>query len=305
LPKNKKYVLGVVLLMLFTSAATYLGTSVYYNYFSQNSSAYSITYSSDTVKLDSINKFKQARDLLKKNYYEDVSEDTLLEGAVAGMADSLGDPYTVYFTKEQMDRIADLSATSEESYSGIGVSITMGTDGLVIIIEPFEGSPALAAGVKQGDKIIKINEEDVTGLKDENAIVDLIKGPENTVVNITVFRPSEDKSIDFAITRKKITVELNIRSSVLDSNIGYIRIISFLDNNLSSIFDEHLNKLLDSGIEGLIIDVRDDPGGSYDQVVDIADRLLPRVRSFIRKTGIRILKKAFPIKHSLIFLWPY
>lgn len=273
--KNKSLVLGIILLIIFTSVITFFISSMIFTGWDRSNAQYGIKFDSGTVSAQNVKKFNQVKNILKKDYYENVDENTLLEGAIAGMADSLKDPYTVYYTKEQMAKITELSQKSEENYSGIGVSITMDNNGLVTIIEPFENSPALNAGILQGDKIIKVNDEDVTDLKDEDAIVKMIKGPENTSVKITVYRSSEGRTIDFNITRKKIKIELNIRSGLLPDNIGYIRIISFMDNNISRIFNEHLKALLTKNIKGLIIDVRDNPGGSLDQVVYIADRLLP------------------------------
>ena len=149
--------------------------------------------------------------------------DTLLEGAVAGMADSLQDPYTVYFTKEQMQLFNE---KSKGSYVGIGVVVTMGQDGLLTVVEPFENSPADRAGIKKGDKIIEVDGEDVTGIRDSDLIVSMIKGEENTKVKITVYRSSEDAPIEFEIIRQRIKT-INITSEVLPGNIGYIMLKMF------------------------------------------------------------------------------
>lgn len=231
---------------------------------------YGIIFSGKNVKPSSIKKFNDVKNILKNDYYKDIDDAVLLEGAIGGMADSLNDPYTVYFTSEQMK---DFSEKTEGSYVGIGISITMDTDGLLTVIQAFEGSPAKAAGIIKGDKIIKVNDKDVTAIRDEAMIISMIKGKENTPVKITVYRQKEVKSIDFNIMRKKIKIE-NISSEVLDNNIGYIRISQF-DAEIATYFNNHLNKLLKNDIKGLVIDVRDNPGGDYNQVVAIADRLLP------------------------------
>ncbi|MCX7841702.1 MAG: S41 family peptidase [Clostridia bacterium] len=231
---------------------------------------YQIYFDASKVNIENIKKFNKVRSILKSEYFQNVDENVLLEGAVAGMADSLKDPYTVYFNKEQMKMFME---KSEGSYVGIGVSISMDNNGLLTIIEPFENSPAKAAGLIQGDKIIRVDGTDVTGLKDENMIISMIKGKENTVVKITVYRPSEGKSIEFEMVRKKIEI-VNIRSEVLPGNIGYIKLIMF-DSHIARDFEKRLNELLAKGIKGLVIDVRDNPGGDYGQVVSIADRLLP------------------------------
>lgn len=231
---------------------------------------YEINFDPKSVNIASINKFNQVRSMLKNDYYQKVDENELIEGAVSGLADSLKDPYTVYFNKEQMQAFLE---KSEGSYVGIGISVNTGSDGMLTVIEPFEESPAKKAGIVAGDKIIKVDDKDVTALRDENMVISMIKGQENTKVKITVYRTSIGKSIDFNIVRKKIKI-VNIKSEVLADNIGYIKLVMF-DQDIAKYFNENLDKLLAQGIKGLIIDLRDNPGGSYEQVVAIADRLLP------------------------------
>jgi len=239
----------------------------YYNFGSKNE----ISFDANKVSAENVRKFDQVRGLLESKYYQDVDENNLLEGAISGMADSLKDPYTVYFNKDQMKSFTE---QTDGSYVGIGVSITMDNTGLLTVVEPFEGSPAIKAGVKKDDKIIKVDDKDVTTTRDENMIIKMIKGPENTKVKITVFRPSENKSIDMEMPRNKIKI-VNIKSEVLPNNVGYIKLLMF-DADIASQFEQHLNGLIAQGIKSLVIDVRDNPGGAYDQVIAIADRLLPK-----------------------------
>jgi carboxyl-terminal processing protease len=194
----------------------------------------------------------------------------MLEGAIYGLAESLGDPYTVYFDKKQMEAFLE---KSRGSYVGIGVTVNVDDDGLLTVIEPAKGSPAMEAGILQGDKIVKVDGKDVTSVSDENMIISMIKGKENTRVNITVYRPSEDRYVQFNIKRKRIRAS-NIKSEILSGNIGYIKIAMF-DSEIARYFRNDLSNMLKNGIEGLIIDLRDNPGGSFEQVVEIADSLLP------------------------------
>lgn len=231
---------------------------------------YEIRFDPENVSLNSVNKFSRVKEILKKEYYMEVDEDVLLEGAVAGLAEALNDPYTVYFNKEQMQRFMEKSAGS---YVGIGIIVSMDENGLLTVVEPIKGSPAEAAGMKQGDKVVSVDRTDVTGIKDENMIISMIKGEENTKVRITVYRAQEGKYIDFEITRKRIKIS-NIHSEILEGDIGYIKLNMF-DSEIAAYFINDLESMLKRGIKGLIIDLRDNPGGSYDQVVAIADRLLP------------------------------
>ena len=231
---------------------------------------YEIVFDPKNVSYENINKFNQVRSILKDDYFKTVDENALIEGAVGGLADALKDPYTVYFNKEQMKSFME---KSEGSYVGIGISVNMDNNGLLTVIEPFNGSPAKSAGIVQGDKILKVDGKDVTAIRDEFMIISMIKGVENTKVALTVYRPSEDKSIEYNILRKKIKIS-NIKSEVLQQNIGYIKLNMF-DSEIAKYFTTDLNTLLEKGIKGLIIDLRDNPGGSYEQVVAIADRLIP------------------------------
>lgn len=258
-------------LVVVTAVISFAVSALVFNIWDNSKSGYQISFDPSKVSKESIDKFNQARKILENNYYEDIDENSMVEGAIAGMAQSLQDPYTVYYTKDEM---AALTEDINGSYVGIGISINMDKDGLVTVVEPFEGSPAQKAGVKQGDKILRVDGKDVTGLKDENLVVKLIKGEENTHVKITFYRPSDGKSYDFDIVRKKIKVE-NIKSEMLPGNIGYIQIKKF-DGEINKYFESSLDKLIAQGMKGLIIDLRDDPGGYYDQVVAIADRLLPK-----------------------------
>ncbi len=273
---NKRIILGAITIILITAALTFMISAVVFTGDIVIGGRYEIRFNPENVAEQNVSKYKEVRKILKERYYGEVDENVLLEGAIKGMADSLGDIHTVYYNKEQMQKILEISSKSVESYVGIGVTVTMDKNGVVTVVEPFKDSPAYNAGMKMGDKIIAVDGEDVTQIKDLEVIVKMIKGPEDTNVKITVYRSSDFTTKDFDIIRKNIKVELNIRSEMLDDNIGYIRILSFNDKNISLLFNEHLEKLLQQNIRALIIDVRDNLGGYYDQVVKIADRLIPK-----------------------------
>jgi carboxyl-terminal processing protease len=231
---------------------------------------YEIILDAETVDYENVVKFNRVMGILKKDFYQKVDVNKMLEGAIYGLAESLGDPYTVYFDKKQMEAFLE---KSRGSYVGIGVTVNVDDDGLLTVIEPAKGSPAMEAGILQGDKIVKVDGKDVTSVSDENMIISMIKGKENTRVNITVYRPSEDRYVQFNIKRKRIRAS-NIKSEILSGNIGYIKIAMF-DSEIARYFRNDLSNMLKNGIEGLIIDLRDNPGGSFEQVVEIADSLLP------------------------------
>lgn len=269
--KSKRLLLYLLVLVIITSITSFLAAAIIFEGIDILRPRLNISFEPGTIDAQKIKKFNQVRSILKEEFYQEVDENTLIEGAIRGMANSMGDPYTVYFDREQMKIFME---RSEGSYVGIGVLVTMDNNGLLTIVEPFEDSPAMKAGLKQGDKIIKVDDKDVTGIRDEEMIINMIKGEENTTVKITVYRPSEGISYEYEITRKRIKI-VNINSEILPGNIGYIRIITF-DAQISRYFEEHFKRLEIQGINALIIDLRDNPGGIYEEVVKIADKLLPK-----------------------------
>ncbi|MGE5632646.1 MAG: S41 family peptidase [Caulobacteraceae bacterium] len=250
-------------------AAVCLTTFLFYTINSINT-RYIISFDANSVNYKNISKFNQVREILKQDFYQNIDENKLLEGAISGLVESLKDPYTVYFNKDEMKAFME---KSQGSYVGIGVTVSVDENGLLTVIEPFENSPAESAGIKKGDKIVKVNDKDVTEIRDENMIISMIKGKENTKVKITVYRPDEKRYLQFDIIRKRIRAS-NIKSDIFDGEIGYIKLVMF-DAEIAKYFKNDLNKMLNKGIKGLVIDLRDNPGGSYEQVIEIADSLLP------------------------------
>jgi carboxyl-terminal processing protease len=220
--------------------------------------------------LNHLDKFIQVKNLLTSRYYKSVDENKLVESAISGMTNSLGDKYTAYYTKKQWD---ELERDLEGSYVGIGVGIKVDKDGLVTVTEFFNGSSAQSEGMKVGDKIVKVDDKDVRKVNSE-IVIDMIKGKEGSKVKLTIIRKSDGKTLNFYVKRTKIKFD-NVTSKIVSGNIGYINIRMF-DMEVASYFNESLDKLLKAGIKGLIIDVRDDPGGYYEQVIAICDRLLPQ-----------------------------
>lgn len=270
--KESKHVAAIIamtaIISLTISAMLFMGLTYV-------AGRYSLEFDKRTVSRDTIKKFNEARNILQNSYYENIDTNKLVEGAIAGMTDSLKDPYTVYYNKEQMKWFMDMQKTTENEYVGVGLPIMLDKNGIITVLEPFDDSPAKAAGIKQGDKILKIDGKDITGIKDEALVASMIKGQENTETVLTILRQSESDTIDVRVVRKKIKAKINIRSEMLDGDIAYIKLKMF-DENISKNFISQLNKLVDQGAKSLIIDVRDNPGGLYNEVVSLADRILPK-----------------------------
>lgn len=230
---------------------------------------YEIRFSNDVSRENIIN-FNNVKSILMNSFYQEIDENKLLEGAIRGMAEALDDPYTVYYSPDQMK---DFMEKSSGSYVGIGVTVFMDEDDILTVSETFAESPAKAVGMRNGDKIVKVDGEDVTSIKDSDLIVQKIRGLPDTNVEIVVYRPEINDYITFNITRQVINM-VYISSKMLEGNIGYVQIKLF-DEDISNDFVVHVNKLITDGAKGLILDLRNNPGGDYSQVVRMADMIVP------------------------------
>lgn len=217
---------------------------------------------------NALSKIEEALVRVYDEYIDEVSFDTLVEGAISGIASSTGDPYTRYMSQEEFD---ELLVEGDQEYVGIGTHLIYDTDKQgILILGIMPDSPALDAGLKVGDIIYYVEENRVT-LENYKEQVDVIKGEENTSVKLIIARGDELK--EFNVTRKKIK-ENNISYNVLDDNIGYIRIWGF-ENKTYEQFKDAYDKLRAQNISGLIIDLRNNPGGFVDQALYIANLLVP------------------------------
>lgn len=205
--------------------------------------------------------------LIEERYYIPVDTDKLYEGIYKGLFWGIGDPYSAYLTDEEYNNLM-ISTTGE--YQGIGVTIAPDDNGYINVVAPMDGSPAEKAGIKSGDKIIVIDGVEYSGDK-LDAAASAMRGAEGTKVSIQVLRDNE--TLEFEIKRAKITLE-TVKSEVLEGNIGYIRISSF-EQHTSDDFKEAMRNMEASGVSGLVIDLRDNPGGLVDVCVEVADYLLP------------------------------
>lgn len=212
-------------------------------------------------------KLEDVLDALDYNYLEAYDENQLYEEAIRGLVDGIGDPYTSYFTEEEFDSFME---KMEGSYDGIGVVVSYGEDQrTVVVVSPFKDSPGEQAGLKPKDKIIEVDGVDVVGMPLDK-VVERIKGERGTIVVLTIDRDGE--IIDVPITRDRIEIP-TIEYELLEGNVGYIQMSGF-DLVTEDQFKEALYDLEDQGQEGLIIDLRYNPGGYLHIVYGIVDELL-------------------------------
>ena len=204
-------------------------------------------------------------------YSDEVDGSTLQEGIYSGYINALGDPYSVYYDKEETKALFE--STSGE-YSGIGVVFffffytKMST-----AVQVYPDSPAEKAGVKAGDILYKVDGEDVTA-EDLSEVVARIRGEEGTIVTLTVLRGENHEEVTLDITRGVVQVQ-TVTYTMKENQIGYIRITEF-DKVTYEQFENALNELTQQGMEGLVVDLRANPGGNLDTVSQILDLLLPK-----------------------------
>lgn len=201
-------------------------------------------------------------------YLYDYDKDEMVDAIYKAVMSSLGDPYTVYYTADEFNAFME---SSSGSYCGIGVVVQQNMQtGLVTAVRPYEDCPGYEAGIRPGDLIIAVDGTEITGM-DLNTAVALIKGEEGTSVTITLQR--DEEVFDVEVTRRQIDVK-TVNYRMMDDNIGYIQIEEF-DEVTSDQFSQALDSLIEQGMEALVIDIRNNPGGILDTVVAMLDELLP------------------------------
>ncbi len=201
-------------------------------------------------------------------YLYDYDKDAMVDAVYKAVMDSLGDPYSVYYTEDEYTAFME---SSSGSYCGIGVVVQQNIQtGIVTAVKPYENCPGYEAGIRAGDRIIAVNGTDITGM-DLNSAVALIRGEEGTSVTITFQRDEEE--FDVEVTRRQIDVE-TVAYRMLEDNIGYIQIDEF-DEVTANQFSDALDALTEQGMEALVIDIRNNPGGLLNIVVDMLDQILP------------------------------
>lgn len=222
---------------------------------------------------DSIQRFSRLNsiyDTLMSDYYQPLDGDALVLGAIRGMMESVEDPYTFYYTPAEM---TEQEEDSQGVYHGIGMVVTLREGGGVEIVRVYEDSPAVRAGLMTGDIIVAVDGESIAGdsAKDLNSVVSLIKGLDGTDVTLTVLRAGAEMQI--TATRGVVNLEY-AQFEILDGHIGYITISQFTGNAVDGV-KRAVDALKAAKVDGVIVDVRDDPGGMLDEVVEIADLFLP------------------------------
>jgi carboxyl-terminal processing protease len=223
--------------------------------------------------------FWEAWNIIHKQYVDQPVNNTLLmQGAINGMMQSLGDPHSTYMTPQEY---TDANSQLAGSYAGIGAYVDTSSK-LLTITKPIPGSPAEKAGLQAGDQIIAVDGTDVTSL-DSETVRQKVLGPEGSTVKLTIQRPGQTAPFDVQITRATIVVP-SVTSKMLANNIAYIQISTFGDTTASDLHKQ-LSALMAQNPKGLILDLRDNGGGYLDTAISVASEFIPSGVIVSEKSG--------------------
>jgi carboxyl-terminal processing protease len=221
-------------------------------------------------------KFLTAYSDLRDKYFQQESDQSLLNGAIDGMTKSLNDPFTNYFPPADATQFRNMLSGS---YVGIGVTIEQ-VDHQTVIHSVMKNAPADKAGIRAQDVIVKVDGKSVQGMSLEE-VSQLIMGPKGTTVTLTVKRPSApDQLLNFRITRDQVTKQ-TVFSKMLDHHVGYLQITVVADNTSEEV-KQQLAELTKSGARSLIVDLRGNPGGYLEEAVKIAGQFIPKGRLVVQ-----------------------
>ena len=267
-----KGIMLVIITMLITFLITAISISNYYE--KTDLGAQKILENTKVSGLDE--RIGVIRSYLDKRYLgEFPDEEKLIQYAIKGYVEGLGDEYTEYLTELEYN---ELKTSVVGKYVGIGVYMAQDKNGNIVVLIPIEGSPAEEAGLKTGDIILKVNGEECTN-EDINIVANKVRGEEGTKVTLEILR--EDKTFSVDMERRSIIIN-PIKTKVIDNNIGYIKILSF-DEDSCKDFEKKLDELLSENITSLIIDVRDNGGGLVTEATGIVELFLPKDKIIMKE----------------------
>lgn len=217
-----------------------------------------------------VSKMDLLMDVVDQYYMYDISVEDMRTGAYKGLLEGLGDPYTCYYTAEEFDALME---STTGTYFGIGAVVQQNLKTMYItIVKPYVDGPAYNAGMLPGDIIYMVDDVDVTGWEIDK-VVAMMKGPKGTQVKVTVVRDGEPDPVELIITRDKIEIE-TIEYEMLENNVGYI-LISGFEEPTPKQFKDAIKDLQKQGMQGLVLDLRDNGGGLLSAVVEMLDYILP------------------------------
>lgn len=230
--------------------------------------------------------------IIQSDYMEEVKPKDLIYGALKGMLSSL-DAHSQFMDP---DTYNELKVDTKGNFGGLGIEITI-KDGLLTVITPIEGTPAWRAGLKPGDRIVKINNELTRDLTLTEAVKKM-RGKPGEAANLTVLRESEKKVLEFKIVRAIIKIRDIKEAKILEDGIGYIRLVEFRENTPAD-FNAALERLSKKGMNSLILDLRNNPGGLLESAVDITGEFIPKGKLVVYTRGRKNDQDVQFVAHTL------
>lgn len=262
-----------IVLTLFLGCGYFAGTQLYRAFQAQKGAVSASGDSQEAVSVANpatMQKMGVLEEMIDEYYLEDAQESALEQGVYKGMIEALQDPYSTYYSQEELE---ELQNKTQGIYYGIGARVGIDADiQLPRIASVIEGTPAQEAGLMAGDLLYEVDGTCVQGM-DLNSAVALVKGDEGTIVHLTVIREGETDYLEFDVERRKLENE-TVTYEMMEDGIGYIQIQEFDDVTVDQ-FSEALDACRREGMQGLILDLRGNPGGNLSTVCEIARMMLP------------------------------
>jgi carboxyl-terminal processing protease len=265
---SNRFIVVIIVMAFIANAIIFTTVGAYLNTKSSTVIKQKLINTETPVKYKDtdFSRFWEAVKVLEGKYIGDVDYNKIVDGAIAGMTASLGDPFTTYFDTKTLELFND-EVTG--TFEGIGAEVTA-RDGKLVIIAPLEGAPAEKAGIKAGDIIGLIDGADVSSMTIDEAIMKM-RGAKGTAVTLTIVRGAE-KPIEIKITRDVINVK-SVEYKQLDGGIAYIRVLRF-DNATKTLFNGFAAEIKKNGSRGMILDLRNNPGGYLTAAVDLSSEFI-------------------------------
>ncbi|MEF3305417.1 S41 family peptidase [Paenibacillus sp. GYB003] len=280
--RNLYILLAFILLAMFASSVLTLTIVGPFSFAEQGSGVSGSKPGASGFTQQELKKLSTTYELIQSQYLHEVDRTKLIDGAISGMLGSLNDPYTTYMDQKEAEQFNDML---NSSFQGIGAEVSL-EEGRVKVVSPIKGSPAERAGIRTNDIILSVNGEKLDGLSLTEAVMK-IRGAKGSQAKLQVMRGGAEP-IEIVVVRDDIPIE-TVHSEMLDGGVGKIEVREFVQNTAKA-FKEQLKALEDQGMKGLVIDVRGDPGGMLQAVVEMLEHFVPSGKPIVQvedRTGKR------------------